>query len=1144
MEDLSHIPAPADPIPLEPFELIAPLARGGMAQVWRGRHADSGVAVAGKILSTDNCDDTYRRRLRHEVRSIARLEHPNIVDVYDYGEVSEASAMDSGGRFRPGQPYVVMEFAPGGTLRDSDVEFDWPSYRDLLLTLLEALGHAHARGIIHRDLKPSNVLEVGLHASRRLALSDFGLAYLTGRDNPEFTRDNETQGTPAYMAPEQFREKSVAYGPWTDLYGFGCLAWEIATGRPPFYGPNAMGVAWKHIEESLPAFEPVFQVPDDFRGWLDGLLGKDPGERFHRAADAARALRRLDDGADGESTSFGRPGVHSRLPLADDDCAAEPPSTCRLDETRHPRPYLAGTSLGLYTMRRPALIDRDDERDLLWQRLRRVARQETPEMVLLHGPSGTGKTRLAEWFRERTEELGCGRGFEVLHSASNNRRDGLAAMVARHLRLDQADSTPPGEVIREWFQRHGLHDDYAGRSLTSLLADAGLCSPEQRPDMQIERFEQYAGALERFFRCAASAGPVVLHLDDIAWGDDSIRFAEHILETVDDLSLLLVATLRDDTLADVDADRREALRQLDRHSATTEVRVGPLGPEDHRRLIAELLDLRAPLKRSIAERTDGNPLFAIQTLNHCVERDLLVRREDGFELADEADLPSPTDLTEVWRRRIEALLEDFGDDAAEALELAAALGREVDAALWRTCCELADLEPSDDLLEVLFDRRLAHSTDMGWAFAHPMLREGLERRARERETWSDHHATCLAALTDDGGPDSLEASRQAAEHALEADEPGSALEHLLSAVARTVNMGAVDAFMSLFDRLEVVVDEIELDHSRPEYAEFLIRKGRYVLVSQEGVPRAESYFARALELVESQPDFRLQAEAHRGLGKIHHKKTNYGDAIACFERSMRVARKTDTPDALLGTISRDLGESLIRAGQTSRAREVFEQSLDHLEAVPSARAKVRREIAISYDYDERLGRAREEARRALELVRDQLSLYGEARALNLLGDLDRKAGDLETAAEAYDRAADIADILGAVDLGFIFLSRAQVALERDSYREAHRRLRRARHEPQIREAPYFRFLYWLFRSWAAAGVEDWEDAHEALDTLEDFDGDMAADDPDVLDALEQAFRLARNADRLDLARRLREHLEHRPPSAGESDEADGRVDTA
>lgn len=1135
MRDLSDIPAPADPISVGPFELIAPMARGGMAQVWRGRHRDSDITVAVKILTDDEAGDDRRRQLRHEVRSVARLEHPNIVDVYDYGGISEATAMESGGRFRPDQPYVVMEHADGGTLRQLDGALDWPMLRELLLTLLEALGHAHARNIIHRDLKPTNVLCVGDERGRRLALSDFGLAYLAGGTNPRAGGGACTQGTPAYMAPEQFREEAVAYGPWTDLYGLGCLAWELVCGRAPFTAPNPMGIAWKHLEESLPEFEPDLDLPRAFGDWLRQLLEKPPGDRFDSAASAARALRTLDRNRPESSRgsrppevgAFGRPGLYSKLPLEqDDESRCQVPVDWDVERPWRPRPYLAGTSLGLYSLRRPPLVDRNDERETLWQSLRRVGKRGSPECVLLRGPSGTGKTRLATWLRERVEELGCGVGMKAVHSPSRAERDGLAAMIARHLRLDDAEPDEHVDAIRRWFERRGLHDPYAWRSIAKLLEEAGLSSGPSTDDIHLERFEQKSYALERLLRSAAASGPVVVHLDDLPWGDQSLRFVEFLLDSADQLPVLFVGTVRNDTLGapEVPAGRVEAIA---RREETTSLEVEPLSSADHRRLIAELLDLEPSLQRQIDARTEGNPLLTVHIVNYWVEQGLLERDQEGFRLESDRDLPVPESLGEFWCGRIESLLDDCGDEAGVALELAAALGHEVDESTWRACCAEAGIDSPDAILDALYQRTLAQPTDTGWAFSHPMLREGLEQRARNADQWTCRHHVCARVLERSFDGSSPGLSARLADHAVEADQPRMALDFLLSAIAHTTRSGAIESFTRLVEQLEDVVDRVDLGETEPEYAEYLIRKARYLFVNEDALDTSREHLEHAVDVAERTTDLRLQAEAYRELGQLHHDQLAYDDAADRFQDAIRLADRADASDELLGTLYRDLGETLIQAGRTREAREKLEHALTLLSALPSARAKAHNSIAVALQYDGRLEQAKEKATEALQLWRDQLSLHGEARMLNLLGDLERSLGNLEQAADHYDRACEITEILGRVSLGFVFLGRAQVTLELQHFEAARRRLRRAGHEKQIQNVDFFQLAHRVFRVWCAAGLEAWDHAHDALDDVEAFDSDVAMNAPDLLEAFERAYDLAKEAGRFDLANRLRDHVERR-----------------
>src|SRR5690606_28508446 len=161
------------PLVLGAFELTAPLRSGGMAEVWRGVHRIEGAPVAIKLVTEQRARTRQlREALQNEVRAMARLEHPSIVRVHDYGEVPPDVAAAAGGRLAPASPYLVMELAEGGTLGPQHVK-SWAELLAVLSDVLSALAHAHARGVVHRDIKPSNVLV----ASDTFKLSDFGIAH-------------------------------------------------------------------------------------------------------------------------------------------------------------------------------------------------------------------------------------------------------------------------------------------------------------------------------------------------------------------------------------------------------------------------------------------------------------------------------------------------------------------------------------------------------------------------------------------------------------------------------------------------------------------------------------------------------------------------------------------------------------------------------------------------------------------------------------------------------------------------------------------------------------------------------------------------------------------------------------------------------
>src|SRR5262245_9823777 len=162
------------PIPLGPFRLERRIGRGGMAEVWTGTHAAQQVPVAVKVMTGERArDPQYRASFRNEVQSVASLDHPGIVLVFDHGEVGLEAEEVSRGMLPAGSPCLAMELSEIGTLATHAPGIrDWPELQRTLLALLDALAHAHARGVVHRDLKPSNVLLFGDAAAPRLKLAD------------------------------------------------------------------------------------------------------------------------------------------------------------------------------------------------------------------------------------------------------------------------------------------------------------------------------------------------------------------------------------------------------------------------------------------------------------------------------------------------------------------------------------------------------------------------------------------------------------------------------------------------------------------------------------------------------------------------------------------------------------------------------------------------------------------------------------------------------------------------------------------------------------------------------------------------------------------------------------------------------------
>jgi WD40 repeat protein len=280
----------AGPPPQVPgYQILGELGRGGMGVVYKARHLQLDRLVALKmILAGEHAGAQARARFRTEAEAVARLQHPNVVQIHDIGD-------------HQGLPFFSLEFCPGGSLASRLDGTPLPAHAAAALaeTLAWAVHAAHQAGVVHRDLKPANVL---LAADGTPKITDFGLAKkLDEAGGP--TRSGAILGTPSYMAPEQAgttaeSEQALAVrkevGPAADVYALGAMLYELLTGRPPFVGSTPMNTVLQLLTcEPVPPRLLVPGVPRDLETVCLKCLQKDPRRRYASAAELAEDLRRF-----------------------------------------------------------------------------------------------------------------------------------------------------------------------------------------------------------------------------------------------------------------------------------------------------------------------------------------------------------------------------------------------------------------------------------------------------------------------------------------------------------------------------------------------------------------------------------------------------------------------------------------------------------------------------------------------------------------------------------------------------------------------------------------------------------------------------------------------------------------------------------
>jgi serine/threonine protein kinase/uncharacterized protein HemY len=261
------------------YDLLAELGRGGMGVVFKARQRGLNRLVALKVIRQGRyAHPEHLARFRIEAEAVARLRHPNILQIYEIGEWDEG-------------PFVALELLEGGSLADRINGTPQPSLpaAELVATLARAVDAAHRAGIIHRDLKPSNVL---FDADGQPKVADFGLAKRMEVKQGD-TQTGQVMGTPSYMAPEQALGQIDRIGPATDVYALGAILYEMLTGRPPFKGPSALEtIAQVTHDEPVPPSRLQPRVSRDLETICLKCLAKEPARRYAAAQELADDLTR------------------------------------------------------------------------------------------------------------------------------------------------------------------------------------------------------------------------------------------------------------------------------------------------------------------------------------------------------------------------------------------------------------------------------------------------------------------------------------------------------------------------------------------------------------------------------------------------------------------------------------------------------------------------------------------------------------------------------------------------------------------------------------------------------------------------------------------------------------------------------------
>lgn len=274
------------PFTIDRYEILDELGQGAMATVYKAYDPRINRELAIKVLRPEHTVNAeFLSRFLRETRAVGKLNHPNIIKIYDVGEYED-------------QPYIAMELLTGQFLdhfMDSGQRFSMEDVIDIAKQLSSALDCAHSNGVIHRDIKPANI--AWSEKNKRIILTDFGIARIENIEATQSTLIGQVLGTPKYMSPEQILGKHIDGR--TDLFSLGVVLYQLITGQKPFSGDTLASLTFQITQQDPPPVEQYTpEAPRALVQVIQKLLRKDPNDRFKDAKALLQALAAIDLGAE------------------------------------------------------------------------------------------------------------------------------------------------------------------------------------------------------------------------------------------------------------------------------------------------------------------------------------------------------------------------------------------------------------------------------------------------------------------------------------------------------------------------------------------------------------------------------------------------------------------------------------------------------------------------------------------------------------------------------------------------------------------------------------------------------------------------------------------------------------------------------
>jgi len=982
------------------YLILSELGRGGMGVVYRAHDTLLERDVAVKVLWSAALGSQGRARLLREAQAAARLNHPNIINIFDAGDSD-------------GMSYIIMELLDGESLFERRPATLDESLR-VLRQICDALEHAHSHGIIHRDLKPENVIVTSNGVAK---LTDFGLSRsLTGR----ISQEGIIVGTVYYLAPEQALRQDIDSR--ADLYALGVLAYELVTGRLPFTADDPLGVISQHLNAPVvPPSTYNANIPPALDVLILRLMSKRPEDRPSSAAEVRAALDRLYDEPGEVDTSF----------------LAELSPLDRLGRGR--------------------LVGRREEfnrfkglwRDVMGEgptslgtELPRPANQEN--VSIISGEPGVGKTPLIKEINSLAQISGA------------------QVVMAECYASDIAPYAPVIQLLRKAQPLPEGLPDIVFSDLQALAPDLVARPVGARPQLNpISEQQRIFESLFALFSTLAERQPVLLILEDAHWADESsLLLLRHLSRRsrAAHLRLMIVVTYRPDEM-ERNTAFQDMLLQMQREHLAITIELAPFNREQTRELLTGMFteEISDGFVDSIYKVTEGNLFFIEEICKALIEEGKIYCDGGHWQISGVEEMELPQSVRVALQLRINRLPEA----AQDLLRLAAVIGREFDYEILLRSCEQQN---EDRLIEALEQAERAqlisevrqHGPTGGYpkagaterfAFAHTLIPAILHEEISSLRRRRMHRR--IAEAVEAVRPDDLETL---AFHFGQAGDQDKARLYTLRAGDRARKLYANNEALRFYrEALELTpadhADRFHILSSRAQVYDLLAQReaqrqdieamlnlaemlddatmrcdavtalAEYFLVTENVLSKEPSI--RAVEIARSLNDPVREARALRCAGWsawIHHE---YHESLSALETAVARFRKAGMLVQAAGCLHMlSLVTGLQGLGEQEISKKYAEDAiqLSQMAGDPRQEAISLRRLAIVHMDKEDYAKGLEFAQRALNLHRELGDRYEECNAMNAVGVIVASMGRFDEArqllTQSYQMALEIGSNMG------------------------------------------------------------------------------------------------------------------------------------